>query len=94
MISLECRFIKTLFNSLSRVDKINLLNNSNLNDRERCLLETRFVKGLSAKESADYFNLEFDTYNKTYHRTVFKLYAWLEHKAMISGVSITTLMEN
>lgn len=91
MESLEVRFIKTLFNSLGRVEKQKVLDRSNLTDKERCLLAKRFIEGLSVKESADYFCMEPDAYNKAYHRIVLKLYSWFERKAKVQGVSLEAI---
>lgn len=73
----QMNYIKNLFNFMARSEKISLLENSNLTDRETELLKRRLIKGESLKECALYFNLEEDTINKNQLKAVKKLYLFL-----------------
>lgn len=73
----QMNYIKNLFNFMARNEKLELLENSNLTDREVELLTKRFVKGESLKECALCFNLEEDTINKNQLKAVKKLYSFL-----------------
>jgi hypothetical protein len=70
-------FIKNRMDRMSRPDKLLLLENSNLNDREIELLSKRFIQGDTIKECAVYFNLEEDTIIKKQLKAVKKLYSFL-----------------
>lgn len=73
----QMNYIKNLFNFMARNEKVTLLENSNLTDREIELLKRRLIKGESIKECALYFNLEEDTINKNQLKAVKKLYSFL-----------------
>ena len=93
MESLQIKLIKQLFFILGKEDKKTLLESSNLTDRESDILVTRFIRGLSAKESAELLNLDIDTYNKQYHRCMTKFYNWLNRLAELHGFDLIKLME-
>lgn len=75
--SKEVIFCKQLFFILGRDEKIDLLQKSNLTDREKRLCELRFVKGETTQETADELNVTLDTFNKMQKRIFQKLYLWL-----------------
>lgn len=56
MVTKETDFIKRMLDKLGRNGKIKLIDESNLNDRERDLLIKRFVNGLSIKECSSLLN--------------------------------------
>lgn len=74
----QMEYVKNLFSKLGRSEKINLLAESNLNDRETELLLKRLVKGETIKDCSVYFNLEEDTINKKQLKAVKKLYSFLK----------------
>lgn len=85
----EVKFIKELFYTLGRSEKEAILKESNLDNKELKLLKARLIEGLSIKEISNLYGLEIDTYNKTYHRAMLKLYAWLERKAIALNIDLT-----
>jgi DNA-directed RNA polymerase specialized sigma24 family protein len=75
--SKEVIFCKQLFLILGREKKTELLQKSNLTDRERRLFELRFVQGKTTQETADELNVAIDTFNKMQKKAFQKLYLWL-----------------
>lgn len=71
---IEC--IVNELNSMGRADKTLFLQNSNLNDREIAIIECRFIKGLSIKESADIIGMETDAFCKAQKKSLKKLHAF------------------
>ena len=74
----QMEYVKNLFSRLGRSEKVNILAESNLNDRESELLLKRLVKGETIKDCSVYFNLEEDTINKNQLKAVKKLYSFLK----------------
>ena len=72
----EC---KNLFYILGRNEKINLLNESNLDDREKEILVMKHISGMTAKEMSEKLSVSVDAYNKMQQKVYKKLYAWLKH---------------
>ncbi|MCQ2086552.1 MAG: hypothetical protein MJZ37_00550 [Bacilli bacterium] len=76
----EFIFCKNLFSTLGRKESYDLIDSSNLSAREREVLYTRFVKGLSLKECADLLVIEENSVSKALHRSIKKLYKWIENR--------------
>lgn len=76
-ISKEVDFCKRLLMSTGRAEGLNILNYSNLTDREREIINCRFLKGLSLKECAEIFLMEEDSVNKLQKRICVKLFNFL-----------------
>lgn len=74
----QMEYVKNLFSKLGRSEKVNLLTESNLSDREAELLLKRLVKGETIKDCSIYFNLEEDTINKNQLKAIKKLYSFLK----------------
>lgn len=73
----EGEYCKKLFMSAGRKAGINILNFSNLTDREREVILCRLVKGLTLKECSELFVMEEDSVNKMQKRVCIKLYKFL-----------------
>lgn len=82
--SKEIIFIKNLMLILGRKEKEKLLENSNLDDREKLSMELRFIHGFSFCETAEKMNIPFDTFSKFQKRVFIKLYIWLQRQANIN----------
>lgn len=76
-ISKEVEFCKKLFLSTGRSEGLNILNYSNLTDREKEIINCRLLKGLTLKECAEIFLMEEDSINKFQKRICTKLYNFL-----------------
>lgn len=76
--TLELETIEILFLTLGNQEKILLLQNSNLNDREIKLLTHRLVQGKSLKECSEIFGIEEDSVNKAQLKAIKKLYLYLD----------------
>lgn len=77
MATIETEYVKKQFLLLGRQEKLNLLLNSNLNDRELDLLIKRFVNGISLKECSDNMGMEVNSVSKIQQRAVRKLYIFI-----------------
>lgn len=66
------------FSLLGRKQKQELLENSNLNDRELTLLSFRFINGYSLKECAEELGLEVNTVSKNQLKAIKKLYEFIK----------------
>lgn len=77
--TLELETVQIMFLALGRKQKQELLENSNLCDREITLLSCRLIKGLSLKECADLFGIEEDSVNKAQLKAIKKLYHYLAY---------------
>lgn len=75
----ELETVQIIFFALGRKQKQDLLDNSNLNDREIELLSFRFIQGKSLKECANHFGIEEDSVNKAQLKAVKKLYQWVKN---------------
>lgn len=75
--SIEVEYCKNLFYISSRSKIISIIEDSNLNDRERELITARYVKGLSVKEICELLNLEEETYKKMHRKILSKLYIYI-----------------
>lgn len=73
----EVEYCKKLFMSAGRIAGINILNFSNLTDREREVILCRLIKGLTLKECSELFVMEEDSVNKMQKRVCIKLYKFL-----------------
>lgn len=73
----EVEYCKNLFYISSRSKILSIIEDSNLNDRERSLISARYISGLSVKEICDQFNIEESTYKKIHRRILFKLYIYI-----------------
>lgn len=73
----EVAYCKQLLCNLGRYQKIKLLKNSSLDNRERNILYMRFIEGLSVIESAEKINVDESTFNKAQQRSFKKLYKWI-----------------
>lgn len=83
----ETTYCKNLLFLLSRADKVKLLENSNLNNRERDILILRVVDGLSVKESCNRLDIEEETFNKAQKKAYAKLFFFIQNKALISDLT-------
>lgn len=72
--TIELETIQIIFLALGRNKKQELLDNSNLNDREVELLSLRLIQGKSLKECAEHFGIEEDSVNKAQLKAIKKLY--------------------
>lgn len=75
--SIEVQTIKMLMQILGRNEKMKLLKNSNLTNRERKIMTQRFIVGLTAKETSEMMNMDIDTFNQAQKKIYLKMYAWL-----------------
>lgn len=73
----ELKYCKEVFNFLGREDFIRLLEKSNLTDRNKELIEMRFVHGKSIKECSDHLNIEENSVSKSQRKICRQLYKWL-----------------
>lgn len=80
----EMKSIKELFSNLPRNQKLIIIQQSNLNDREVNLLIMRLVQGNSLKDCAEIMNIEEDSVNKAQLKAVKKLYTFLVKYAQIN----------
>lgn len=76
--SFELKTVQIVFFALSKTQKQSLLDNSNLNDREKELLTYRLIEGKSLKECANFLGIEEDSVNKAQLKAVKKLYFFLK----------------
>ena len=90
--SKELEEMKQLFSLLGRVEVTDLLNKSNLSDRELDFMISRFVKKQSLKECSELFGVSENAIAKLQIHTIHKLYNWIisrEHaKLFLSGFKI------
>lgn len=77
--TLELETIQILFSALDKKKKQEVLDNSNLYDREIELLSFRLINGKSLKECALYYGMEEDSVNKAQLKAVKKLYNFLNN---------------
>ena len=75
----ETEYVKTLLRILGRQDKLDLLNKSNLTDRDITMLTRRFVYGHSLKEIAYDLGIEVNSLSKAQLKAVKKLYLYLQN---------------
>ena len=75
----ELNYIRNVFKLLNRINKLELLETSNLKNREIELLTKRFINGETLKECAEYFGIEEDSVNKAQLKAVKKLYQYLKY---------------
>lgn len=76
----ESESIQTIFLSLNRTEKQELLCNSNLNDREVSLLTSRLIHGKSLKECSEIMGLEINSISKSQQKAMRKLYQYIVNK--------------
>lgn len=94
METIETKTVKYILANLGTLEREQLINNSNLTEKEKQVLTLRFSKGKQVKECTEIFNMELEAFNKLQKKSVYKLYHWLERKAITSGVSLKRLIEN
>ena len=70
---------------LNRKEKAELLENSNLDDRELQLISYRFIQGLSLKECANILGLEINTISKNQTKIIKKITNILRKKKSIKN---------
>jgi DNA-directed RNA polymerase specialized sigma subunit len=76
--SKEVDFCKKLFYTNGRNKIIELLDNSNLTEKEKLLLHSRYVEGLKIKEMCEKFHIEEEAYKKSQRRTLIKFYNFIQ----------------
>lgn len=79
----DTTYCKTVLFVLGRPAKKQLLENSNLNNREIDILSLRIIEGLSAKECCMKLNLEEDTFYKAQRKAYAKLSFFLKNQTVI-----------
>lgn len=79
----EVAFCKKVFSIIGRYNGENLLNQSNLTDRERLIISNRILKGISLKECAEILVIEEDSVNKAQKKACVKLYNWLNTQSCL-----------
>lgn len=77
----ELETVQILFLALNKNQKLDLLTNSNLTDRESELLIFRLVKGKTLKDCSEYFGIEEDSVNKAQLKAIKKFYNFLKIKS-------------
>lgn len=87
----ETKTVKYILQNLSTLEREQLIDNSNLTDKEKQVLTLRFSKGKQVKECTELLNMEFEAFNKLQKKSVFKLYHWLERKALTSGIQLRNI---
>lgn len=76
--SVEVDFCKNLFFISSRSQILDLLNDSNLNDKERDFVKSRYISGLSVKEMCEVYHLDEGAYKKMHRRILAKFYLYIK----------------
>lgn len=76
--SLSLEKIKNIFSLLGRAELTELLNNSNLSDRELEFMIIRFVRKCSLKECSEKFGISENAIAKMQSNTVNKLLKWFD----------------
>lgn len=56
---------------------MSLINDSNLNDRERNIIMMRYFEGLSIKECSERCGIEENSFKKCHKKVLHKLYAYM-----------------
>lgn len=79
--TLEVHYCKNLFNSLGSKERESIIRLSNLTNREKMLIISRFIEGMSLQESAEQLHIEIDSVVKAQRKILKKLYQWLQLKS-------------
>lgn len=90
--SKEVILCKRFFYNLGRFEKIKIIKNSNLDNRERKIIYSRFVEGMTLKEIAENLSLGIDNCNKIQKKAFVKLYSWLERNAKLQGTTLKDML--
>ena len=80
--TIELETIQILFLTLGNQEKLFLLQNSNLTERESNLLTYRLVQGKTLKECSSILGIEEDSVNKAQLKAIKKLYLYLDCKKL------------
>lgn len=75
--STEVDFCKNFFYTSGRKSVVELIDNSNLTNRERELVNLRYIEGLRVKEICNRLNMDEFVYKKEHRRILGKLYVWM-----------------
>lgn len=87
----EIKFCRNLFFLLGREEKVSIIRNSNLTDKETDFMLRRFCDGLTIKELAEKINLGIDATKWQQKVVCKKFYAWLEREARERNIAINDL---
>lgn len=72
----EVNYCKKLLEDMGRYEKLKLIRNSSLNNRERKIITLRFIEGMSVTEASSVFNLDESSFKKAQKKAFIKLYNW------------------
>ena len=75
--SIQVAYCKNLFYTKGRNEKLKLLEESNLTDKEIKLLKLRYIEGLSIKEASEEMKIEIEAFNKLQKKVFIKFYTYL-----------------
>lgn len=73
----EVEYCKNLFYVKGRSDIEEIIENSNLNNRERELVKLRYIEGFRVKEICEALKVEESTYKKLHKKILSKLYIYI-----------------
>lgn len=73
----ELAYCKSVFNKVGKIKMTEILDNSNLNNREVDIITSRLIKGMSLKECSSIFAIEENSVNRAQLKAVKKLYNFL-----------------
>lgn len=79
----ETAYCKNILFLLPREEKVRLLENSNLTNKERDIISFRIVDGLSIKEVCDKLAMDENAFVKAQRRAYAKLCFFLQNKEKI-----------
>ncbi|MBR6552808.1 MAG: hypothetical protein IKT89_08225 [Clostridia bacterium] len=76
-ITKEVDYCKHLFLTTGRKQVLELIENSNLTNKERDIIYSRYLEGLGVKEMCEKYALEESTYKQAQKRILVKLYNYI-----------------
>lgn len=85
-LSKEVEFCKNVFLLLGKKKSEDLLERSNLNNREKIIINSHLLQGLSLKECASILLIEEDSVNKAQKKALNKLYEWIKNQTIIEQI--------
>lgn len=85
-ISKEVEFCKNVFQLIGNKKSEELLERSNLTNREKVIIHSHILQGLSLKECAGILLIEEDSVNKAQKKALVKLYTWINNQVLIDQI--------
>lgn len=88
-MSKEVEFCINVFKLIGKQKSEELLERSNLTNREKIIVDSHLIQGLSLKECAGILLIEEDSVNKAQKKALVKLYTWINNQILINQILST-----